>query len=114
MRHRGQRLGLTSPENPTGIAVPLNLWDGESFPASVGDIQRLDLRKYLLVGKAFEDSPLYVTFQQELQTWIPQLARLIADAPNECERDWASPEWLDVSYEELLIPPTKIRQPRMV
>ena len=112
MRHRGQRLGLTSADNPTGLAIPVNLWDGDSFPSCVGDLHHLDCRPYMFVGKCFEDSDLFLEFQQKLQGWIPKVAGLVRNTPD-WSQQWTTTDWLDVPYQELLIPTPKIGQPRM-
>ena len=113
MRHRSQKLGLMHADNPTGLAVPVNVWDGNSFPSCISHIHNLDCRRYIFTGKCFEDSDLFLDFQQTLQAWVPKVAGLIRNPP-EWNSDWATPEWLEAPYEDLLIPPPRIGPPRMI
>lgn len=113
MLHRGRQLGLTSVDNPSGLAMPVCAWDGDSFPSCIENLQHLDCRPYVIIGECFEASSLFMEFQQRLRDWVPRVADIIRSVP-EWREEWATTDWMDVPYQDLLIATPRINQPRMV
>jgi hypothetical protein len=112
MYKRNVELGLASTMNPSGIIVPVNIRDGDSFPDLVRKFEWLDCKRFVRSGRCFLDSSLYLEFEEVLQDWTPSVARIL-DTSHRWREEWLSPEWLDVSFDEFLIRPATIRQPKM-
>ena len=93
MLYRERQLGYRTLDNPGGLILPINVFDGEHFPHFARSIQYLDCRDYARVGPGFRGTRRYVDFQDRLLEWIPEVANAINAAPPWSE-EWQSQEWL--------------------
>jgi hypothetical protein len=100
MLHRERQLGLRSLSNPSGLVLPISLFDGEHFPQITREIQTLDCRKYFIVGDGFKKTELYGQFQAEVLNWSGGVAAAIDRAPR-WRREWLSRDWQQTSAIDL-------------
>jgi hypothetical protein len=94
MRYREKRLGYGTAENPSGLILPLKVFDGQYFPQDALDIECLDCRDYLRIGEGYRYTPRYIEFQDLLLRWATSAAHAIENAPRWSE-EWLTKEWLD-------------------
>jgi hypothetical protein len=106
MLHRERQLGLRSLRKPSGLILPIRLFDGVHFPEIAKKIQFLDCRDYFQVNEGFRKSEDYAKLQRVLQTWSEEVAIAINSAPR-WQGKWLTQGWLDVDFDELI--PDSIR-----
>jgi hypothetical protein len=87
--------------NPSGLVIPINVFDGEFFPDKVKNIQWLDCKKHWVIGDGFAKTERYIEFQDLLRNWAIDVAKIITEAPP-WEENWLSEDWQDVPDDELL------------
>ena len=96
MMYREAKLGYGAPGHPKGLVVPVKVFDGEYFPDKASARQCLDCRNYWVVGEGFTKTEGYVTFQQMLQKWAPNVAAAVHGAPA-WQADWLTDQsWFAV------------------
>lgn len=100
MLHRETQLGYRTNAKPSGLIMPVNVFDEEFFPETARNIQWLDCRKYWIVGDGFSKTERYVDFQDLLREWAGTVAQAINTAPpwQEC---WLQDDWLDLPDDDL-------------
>ncbi len=89
MLDRERQLKYRTVKNPSGLILPVNVSDGDSFPGFAKTIQYFDCRDYAIVGAGFTKTKRYVEFQLKLKSWAPEVAEVIKRAPQ-----WKS-KWLN-------------------
>jgi TIR domain len=94
MFHREQQLGYRTINNPSGLVLPINVFDGEHFPPFAKQIQYLDCRRFVRPGSGFTKTERYVEFQDIMITWIDEVARAVNNAPAWMP-EWLTKAWLD-------------------
>lgn len=82
MMKREEENGYRTPENPSGLVIPINVSDGKAFPKYMKGIQYFDFRDYVLFGPAFEKTERYIKFQQKIREWSHEIANCIEHVPN--------------------------------
>jgi len=100
MLHRERQLNYQTIENPSGLIIPINLFDGEHFPDFAQQIQYLDCRNFFRVGSGFLKTERYVEFQDVLIEWIDDVANAVNNAPPWSE-EWQARQWLDDPIENI-------------
>ncbi len=88
MLHRENKLGYRTIKNPTGLVIPVNVFDGDNFPEFTKNIKWLDCKNFTRVGEGFKKTERYVDFQDLLIRWVDDVANSIKNAPH-----W-SVEWM--------------------
>jgi hypothetical protein len=110
MLQREKQLGYRTINNPTGLVIPVNVFDGEHFPPYTRKIQCLDCRDFFRASPGFRNSPRYVDFEDLIIHWVYDVAKSINNAP-----PWSKEYeiWLDdpVDYfnqtsDPIFMPPT--------
>ena len=92
--YRQKQLGYNTIQNPTGLIVPLRIYDGQHFPQFVNEIQILDCRDFFRVGEGVKQTQLYIDLQTKILQWIPDVATSVLSAPDWNE-DWLRDTWLE-------------------
>ncbi len=95
MYHRQKQLGYLTTAKPTGLIIPVNIFDGEHFPGFAGELQMLDCRNYYRVGDAVKHTSIYIELQGVLQQWVYDVATAIKNAP-----PW-DPGWMEIEWTNL-------------
>lgn len=108
MLHREKQLGYRTLENPSGLVLPVTVFDGENFPEFAKAIQRSDYTRFARVGEGFARTERYVEFQDITINWVQEVAEAIRKAPPFRE-EWLKPEWLDGAINSW--PDETIKQP---
>ena len=103
--HRQLACGFLTDEAPDGLIVPLQLFDGQHFPAFGNRHQMLDCRDYNMEGPAFKTTAQYIEFQRKLQKWVDDVAAAVNRAPA-WDASWIGQEWVEDAYNRLTL--TKI------
>ncbi len=107
MLHREHQLNYRTIENPGGLIIPTNVFDGEHFPDFVKRIQWLDCRRFFRVGEGFKKTRGYAEFQGVLIEWVDDVAKAINNAPPWSE-EWLTAQWQDDAIENfhhIITPP---------
>ena len=99
--HRERQLGYRTLDNPTGLILPISLFDGKKFPPFAKEIQWLDCTRFNRITQSYKTTPMYDSLLEELEKWVPEVARAIEAAP-EFSAAWRSNEWLDDAIEHLI------------
>ncbi len=110
MLHREKKLGYRTIDNPSGLVIPVNVFDGDDFPAFAKRIQCLDCRNFVRVGEGFKKTERYVDFQDILITWVNSVANSIKKAP-EWSAEWMNNEWFDEAIDNIPQAPSFIFKP---
>lgn len=100
MLHRENQVGFRTIDNPHGLVLPINVFDGQFFPDCTQSIQWLDCQKYWIAGDGFIRTEKYVDFQDLLRNWSVDVASAIQRTPP-FDTAWANAEWLQLSDEHL-------------
>jgi hypothetical protein len=88
------------------LVVPVGLHDGEWFPREVKALQELDFRSFFVTAAAFEESPLFIEYENALKRLAARVAKVVRAAPAPPAGGWP------VAEAPLLEPPP-IGQPRL-
>lgn len=96
MRNREQEEGYRTIQKPSGLILPINICDGQSFPDFAKQIQYKDFRDFAIVGKGFELTELYVQFQQNIRNWSADVAKAIQSAPK-WKNKWINDPVLEIN-----------------
>jgi len=94
MYFRQTQPGYLTINNPNGLIVPLNIFDGEHFPPYVQELQIMDCKAYYRVGDGFKLTPAYIEFQALLQNWVYDVAKAVNNAPA-WDPAWIEDKWLE-------------------
>ena len=94
MLNRERKLGYRTTKNPTGLILPIRLFDGHLFPEYANAIQGRQFQKYFKPSELFTTLPLYSDFDDEMKEWIWEIAKAINNAPK-FDADWFKPEWFE-------------------
>ncbi|MBI1929730.1 toll/interleukin-1 receptor domain-containing protein [Candidatus Poribacteria bacterium] len=99
MLHRERQLGYRTPENPSGLIIPVTVSNGEHFPNYAKQIQYFDCRRFARVGEGFKKTERYVEFQDEMDRWVPEVAKVINQTPP-WRQEWLEEPVIDISEEQ--------------
>jgi hypothetical protein len=94
MLYRERRLGYRTIDNPSGLVIPVNVFDGQNFPSFASNIQYFDCRNFVRPGLGFTKTERYVEFQDKMIAWIEDVARAVYNAPA-WRSEWLTSEWID-------------------
>ncbi|MBI5633481.1 MAG: toll/interleukin-1 receptor domain-containing protein [Nitrospirae bacterium] len=94
MLHREQALGHRTVQNPSGLIIPINIFDGEHFREFTEVIQCADFKKYARTGEGFKKTERFVEFQDTLCDFAYEVAAAIKNCPA-WDPAWLGPKWLD-------------------
>lgn len=113
MYYRQKQLGYLTVKKPTGLIIPVKVFDGEHFPDYARKLQMLDCVDYFLVGDFVKKSPVYLDIQRILKEWIYDVVKAINNAP-EWSKDWLTQEWLDIPLRDFQPEnKTRMRKPNL-
>lgn len=98
--HRQRELGYNTTKNPTGLMLPIHLFDGDLFPDYTKNIQAKIFNDYFYPSEGFSKMPIYNEFFKEMREWVFEIAETIKNAP-EWNDEWLTQKWLDEPYEQL-------------
>ena len=98
INYRQNKLGYLTNENPSGLVIPVQLFDGIHYPQFAKDIQALDCREYNRVGNGMKQTTLYSDFQGLLQKWVTNIAGVIDGVPD-WDSTWLEASWLDDPFD---------------
>lgn len=101
MLHRERKLGYRTNGNPSGLIVPINVFDEEFFPDRARSIQWLDCKAYWVVGDGFSKTERYIEFQETLKRWAVDAATAINGAPA-WEARFETTRWFSTSDRGLM------------
>ena len=68
MLYREKKLGYRTIAKPSGLIVPINVFDEEFFPDRAREIQWLDCKAYWVAGDGFSKTERYIEFQEDAKT----------------------------------------------
>lgn len=108
MLDRERQYNYRSATKPEGLIVPVNVSDGQGFPAYAKAIQYFDCRDYVLVGPGFVNTEAFIEFQLKMKDWAPKVARAILNAPR-WRRDWINDRRINIPAPEI----PQFRQPTL-
>jgi hypothetical protein len=94
MLYRETELGYRTIANPQGLVFPVRACDGDHFPQYARDMHWFDCAYYVRKPEVFKNSQRYITFQDQIIAWVPELAAAIKAAPA-WRDEWLTDEWLD-------------------
>ena len=110
MFHREKQLEYRTQKNPTGLVLPIIVYDGVHFPPYTREIQHLDCRNFFRASPAFKNTERYVDFEDLIIDWVPDVAEYINNAPHWSEN---YVKWLDdpvdffnQTSDSIFMPPT--------
>jgi hypothetical protein len=86
MLERESKVGCRTIERPEGLIFPTIIHDGETLPASLSSIQKIEIQECFNV-KMSPDSPKAEILADRLKPLGKAIADAILNAP-ECEADW--------------------------
>lgn len=99
--YRQIRCGYMTDENPDALIVPIRIFDGDSFPQYVkGRVQIRDFTNFSRVGIEGAQVPRYIEFQDNLLSWVNDVALAYNRAPV-WNDEWMNPEWIENSWQNL-------------
>ncbi len=87
-------------QQPQGLICPINIFDGQHFPAYVANMQYCDCVKYNRTGEGFKQTVGYNDLQEVLQNFAYDVAKAINIAPA-WQTEWLQPKFLDTPYTNL-------------
>ena len=79
MDFRQKECGFRTLQNPNGLVIPINIFDGEHFPEYATEIQYEDFRDFNWDN--IKNTELYLPFQRKLAGWVKNVANAIQLAP---------------------------------
>ena len=91
---RENQLGYRTLERPDGLILPVRVNDGKYFPTYAAGIQWFDCERFARSPGVFKKSEKYLEFQDQMTTWIEQVAAAVNNAPA-WNAEWLTPDWLD-------------------
>jgi hypothetical protein len=111
MLQREKQLGYRTLENPSGLILPVQVYDRNHFPEAVrsfvAETQALDCRDYANPAPMYKQTLRYVELIELIRVWTQRVAQVIYAAPP-WRPEWLTPEWLEsrpLACEETLRPP---------
>lgn len=112
--NRQKKLGFLTLENPTGLIIPIKIFDGEHFPEYASNLQMFNCIEFNRVGQGVKHTNLYIDFQGELQKWVYEVADALKNVPA-FDTNWEKEEWVENSFEDLSVMqlPTNIKPPTL-
>ena len=84
------------------LILPITVHDGEFFPKQAREYQYADFRQFLIAGKGFEATQLFVEFSQRVRVLCADVARLLHGVPP------FDPSWPVVEPNQTSIPETAL------
>ena len=80
---REQTLGLRTSSNPGGLIIPMQLHDGDFYPAYFwNNFQARDMKKFAnRTLRANPNTLLGQDFDCEMQVWSPEICQILSRAP---------------------------------
>lgn len=113
MEQRSRRNGMWTNEEPGGLIVPVCVSDGLFFPETAKNINWLPCHDYFRIGEGFRNLAPFQDFQNDLVSWVGNVARAIDRAPN-WDPEWLTEDWLgNIPVEHLLLSESKIPQSKL-
>jgi TIR domain len=113
MEHRSKQYKLCTLDTPEGLIVPISIFDGDCFPASVRDLQIVDYENFFQPNvSGYTGLEKYSDFQNEVKKLAYTVAKAIRIA-TVWESDWLNDEWLELPTDHLNKDKTKILKPRI-
>jgi len=103
--HRQKELGFLTLLNPTGLIIPVKIFDGEHFPDYANSLQMLNCIDFNRVGPGVMQTNLYIDLQGKLQDWIYDVAEALKQAPP-FNDNWMTDEWVEIPFSKLNISAT--------
>jgi hypothetical protein len=100
MLYRETQTGFRTIANPRGLLAPVNVFDGQFFPAKAKQIQWLECQRFWVIGDGFSKTERYIEFQDILRSWAIDVATVIENAP-EWQAAWMDNDWLQVDDADL-------------
>jgi len=98
MLYREKMMGYRTEKNPNGLVFPINLYDGDFFPAIAQKVNWFLCHEYFRIARAFVDSGRYLIFQDEMANWIQDIVHAINNAPD-WNNQWVEDEWWKNAFE---------------
>jgi hypothetical protein len=98
MMHREEQMGFRTRANPSGLIVPIRLFDGQHFSDYVKGIQYCDCTEFYVEGDYFRKSKGFMDLQLKIREWVPDVAGAITRVPA-WSNNWTIKEWLDDPYD---------------
>jgi TIR domain len=97
---RQKELGFLTLQNPTGLIIPIKIFDGEHFPEYASTLQMLNCIDFNRVGPGVKQTNLYIDLQGKLQTWVYDVAYALGNAPN-FDSQWMNEDWVEKAFDKL-------------
>ena len=111
MRHREERLGYGTVQNPDGLIIGVKVNDGDYFPKFARISQHGDFEPYYVDCPGFRETPLHVEFEKAVVPLANDVARIAASVPP-WVAEWLTPAWTDEVIAKVQKPATpKVPQP---
>jgi hypothetical protein len=112
--YRQKSLGFLTLQNPTGLIVPIKIFDGEHFPEYANELQILNCIEFNRVGPGVKNTNLYIDLQGKLQDWVSDVAAAFDKAPD-FDSQWMNEDWVEKAFRALSIEelPTVINPPTL-
>jgi hypothetical protein len=97
MLQRERLLGYRTSERPSGLVLPIKVFDGEHFPKITDDIFQRDFTECAYRGKAFFNTEKYLVLQEKVRIFSYDVAKAIRACPAWCEA------WIeDTTFDNLI------------
>jgi hypothetical protein len=77
-----RRRGTMAKLQTTGLVVPIQWQDGDSYPDEAKAFKPADFRKYALTAAAFPGTTLFLEYEQDVQRLAISVAKKIEQSPN--------------------------------
>jgi len=98
--YRQKSLGFLTLQNPTGLIVPVKIFDGQHFPEYACNLQMLNCIAYNRVGAGVKQTPLYIDLQGKLQDWVNDVADAFDKTPD-FNSEWMNEDWVEKPFEKM-------------
>lgn len=95
MLAREEKTGFSTDTRPGRLIIPAVIYDGESFPQIIKDIQAVDLTAYANI-RLRSDSPKAEELAEVIKSWVPSVVSAIDRSPE------YSDEWHQLSVENFV------------
>jgi hypothetical protein len=112
MYHRQKSLGFLTLQNPTGLIIPIKIFDGEHFPDYAAALQMLNCIEFNRVGSGVKNTSLYIELQGMLQSWVYEVAGALMRAPD-FDSQWMQESWIENPFDQMQVLqlPSSIKPP---
>ena len=118
MLNREGKFGYRTPENPSGLVVPVRVFATEHLPATIQKLitetQYLDAQDYVSSVANYNTTPECAKLEKELKKWVFGVAAIVNSAPT-WEQAWLTPSFVDdvlpPCEQSLRVPDPKYKKP---